>query len=317
VGVDTGAFSHEALFYTGEDEFLAGAVPFVTEGIASGEPILVVVSARRCAVLRETLGADGDRVEYADMAAVGVNPARIIPTWQRFVQDRADRGQPARGIGEPIFPSRRPAELVECQQHEALLNHAFAAPVAFRLLCPYDTRELDDRVIAEARRAHPLLQTVGSRPEPSAEFAYADAGALPRVPLPEPDAAAAAGADSLTFDAACIESVRRLTERRAWAAGLSADRVLDVTLAVHELATNSVRHGGGGGRLRVWSEPDEVVFEVADRGLVRDPLAGRRVPEPGTEGGRGLWLANQLCDLVQIRSGPDGTVVRILMGLPR
>ena len=28
-------------------------------------------------------------------------------------------------------------------------------------------------------------------------------------------------------------------------------------------------------------------------------------------GGRGVWLANQLCDLVQIRSGAAGTVVRL------
>lgn len=312
---DTGAFSHEALFYAGQDEFVAGVVPFLQEGIASGEPILVVVSAQRCAVLRQILGAGTEQVVFADMAAVGANPARIIPAWQRFVEARQDPGCPARGIGEPIFPSRRPAELVECQQHEALLNHAFADTGAFRLLCPYDTGELDAGVIAEARRAHPVLRTVGERPQQSTDFAYAEAGALLSARLPEPDAVAAAGAESMTFDAMCLDAVRRLAERRAWSAGLSADRVLDVALAVHELAANSVRHGGGWGRLRVWSEPSDLVFEVADRGLVRDPLVGRRAPRPSTEGGRGLWMANQLCDLVQIRSGPDGTVVRILMEL--
>jgi hypothetical protein len=29
------------------------------------------------------------------------------------------------------------------------------------------------------------------------------------------------------------------------------------------------------------------------------------------EGGRGVWLANQLCDLVQIRSAPRSTQVRL------
>jgi anti-sigma regulatory factor (Ser/Thr protein kinase) len=158
-----------------------------------------------------------------------------------------------------------------------------------------------------------LLRGVGDQLRHSPDFAYAEAGALLSARLPEPDAAAET--ESLTFDAGCIDAVRRLAEQRAWNAGLSAERAVDVALAVHELAANSVRHGGGWGRLRIWSEPSEVVFEVADRGVVRDPLVGRRAPEPSTEGGRGLWLANQLCDLVQLRSGPEGTVVRVLMGL--
>ena len=55
---DRGEFSHEALLYAGQDEFLDGVVPFLQEGIASGEPVLIVVSAPRCAVLREIIGAD-------------------------------------------------------------------------------------------------------------------------------------------------------------------------------------------------------------------------------------------------------------------
>jgi anti-sigma regulatory factor (Ser/Thr protein kinase) len=39
------------------------------------------------------------------------------------------------------------------------------------------------------------------------------------------------------------------------------------------------------------------------------------VPEPGQLGGRGLWLANQLCDLVQIRCSPAGATVRLRMRL--
>jgi hypothetical protein len=49
--------------------------------------------------------------------------------------------------------------------------------------------------------------------------------------------------------------------------------------------------------------------------FLRDALeAGQN--HPG--GGRGLWLTNQLCDLVQIRSGDAGTVVRahVLAGQP-
>jgi len=75
--------------------------------------------------------------------------------------------------------------------------------------------------------------------------------------------------------------------------------------------------GGGGGTLRVWREPDAVVCEVRDRGFIRDPLVGRMAPPIEQYGGRGLWIVNQLCDLVQIRSAPSGTVVRVHMHAAR
>ena len=84
-------------------------------------------------------------------------------------------------------------------------------------------------------------------------------------------------------------------------------------LATHEVATNSIRHGGGEGTLRVWHEDGMVVCEVRDRGRLDQPLAGRARPELEDGGGWGLWLANQLCDLVQIRTLPDGNVVRLLL----
>ena len=69
-------FRHEALFYAGEEEFLAGTGAFVRDGLESDEPILVVLSAPKIEALRSELGAQSERVHFADMAAVGRNPAR-------------------------------------------------------------------------------------------------------------------------------------------------------------------------------------------------------------------------------------------------
>ena len=91
---------------------------------------------------------------------------------------------------------------------------------------------------------------------------------------------------------------------------LEADVLDRAMLLVSELVTNSVRHGGGGGVLRVWRDGDALVCEVRDGGRLGDPLAGRRRPTLEQPDGRGLWLANQLCDLVQLRSSAGGTVVR-------
>ena len=61
----------------------------------------------------------------------------------------------------------------------------------------------------------------------------------------------------------------------------------------------------------VWREPGRVVCEVRGAGAIADPLADRRLPELDDPTGRGLWLANQLCDLVQIRSVRGELVVRV------
>jgi hypothetical protein len=55
-----------------------------------------------------------------------------------------------------------------------------------------------------------------------------------------------------------------------------------------------------------------MICEVRDRGYIRDDLVGRRRPPADQERGRGIWLANQVSDLLQIRTAPSGTRVRIM-----
>jgi hypothetical protein len=167
VGAKAGAawahdgFRHEALLYAGEDEFVDATAGFVADGVAADEPVLVVVGAAKVERLRAALGRDADRVQFADMADVGTNPARIIPAWRDFVGDRGHSG-PMRGVGEPIWAGRSSAELIECQRHESLLNLAFSGAPAWWLLCPYDTEALDPSVIDEARRSHPIVSEEGA-----------------------------------------------------------------------------------------------------------------------------------------------------------
>jgi anti-sigma regulatory factor (Ser/Thr protein kinase) len=84
----------------------------------------------------------------------------------------------------------------------------------------------------------------------------------------------------------------------------------DLVLAINELGTNAVRHGGGHGVLCVWPTSTSLICQIRDAGHITDPLAGRRAPVPESPGGVGLWAVNPLCDLVEIRSSPAGTTVR-------
>ena len=93
--------------------------------------------------------------------------------------------------------------------------------------------------------------------------------------------------------------------------GLAPRRVDDFVLAVSEAVTNSVCHGGGDGRVAFWVEVGVLVCDVRDGGCISDPLAGRVRPGAHQLRGRGLWLIQQLCDLVQVRREPDGQVVRL------
>jgi anti-sigma regulatory factor (Ser/Thr protein kinase) len=307
----TASFRHEALLYEGRDGLLAGALPFLREGLEHHEPMLVAVSADTIALLRDALGEDADEVQFADMAEFGRNPGRLIPAWQDFVTEHAHDGRPVRGIGEPIWAGRSAAELVECQLHESLLNVAFSHADGFSLMCPYDVGTLDDGVVHEACCSHPEVVDDGGAAHASHHYRHAAGELLAPfdLPLPTPPA----GAELLGFDRNGLREVRAVVARHAEAARLPPPRADDLVLAASEVAANSVRHGGGQGVLRVWRAGDSIVCEVRDRGQIDDALVGRHSPDLEQLDGRGLWIAHQLCDLVQLRSGHGSTVVRLFM----
>ena len=91
---------------------------------------------------------------------------------------------------------------------------------------------------------------------------------------------------------------------------LSPERRADLVFAVNEVATNAVRHADGICTTHVWRDGDTVVAELSCTSSL-DAVAGRMRPSPDALAGRGLWLVNQLCDLVELRSGHGGTTVRL------
>jgi anti-sigma regulatory factor (Ser/Thr protein kinase) len=307
---DARGFRHEAFFYADTDEFLGWAVPFVRAGLEAEEAILVALPRDTLAPLRGALDGEGELVRFAAMEELGRNPGRIISAWHDFIdaQVAVDRG--ARGIGEPIWAGRRTAELEEAVRHEALLNFAFADGPDWILACPYNTSQLDDRTLWSAEHTHPAISRP-DRAEPSGCFAPLPDGGPFAGELEPPPADAA----TLPFAAEGLSEVRRFVAAEARLAGLDGARRADLVLVANEVATNSVRHGAGRGSVRVWREGEEVVCEVRDRGRIDPgkPLIGRRRPSAEEGGGRGLWIAHQLCDLVQVRSGAGGSAVRMRM----
>ena len=113
------------------------------------------------------------------------------------------------------------------------------------------------------------------------------------------------------FRLAELPQMRSLIETTALAAGLAPSRAEEAVLAVNEVATNALLHGSPPAALRVWVDDEELTYEISDRGPgIEDELVGHVQPSATQIGGRGLWIARQLCDDVEItnRKGCTGTL---------
>jgi hypothetical protein len=299
--VDAG-LDHAALLYRGPDQLREGVARFLRETPDPDEPVLALFPEGQLTLLDDVLDAAGDRVERLDMAWAGRNPSLLIPMLLDWLHDHAG---PARVVSEPLWPGRASAEVAECLRHEALLNHVLADE-AVSVLCAYDAVHLDGEVLAGAELTHPrVIDEAG----PRASEGFGDPLEVARGerwPQPEPRPPVA----ELPFDGD-LGALRQSLSSEDAVGRLAPARRDDLVFAVNEAASNALRHGDGTCRTRVWSDGDRVVSEVHTPTLIEDPLAGRRRPDPLATGGRGLWLINQVCDLVELRSGPDGASLRM------
>ena len=309
VTTEEAGFRHEAMPYDSVHDLVIQVSEFLEPGLVRGDLVMIVVESEKTAIFRNLFG---ERVEVAAMEEVAPNPGRLISLWHDYLADNCAPGDTVWGVGEPVYPSRKPAEVVEAQIHERLLDRAFA-DTPYRLLtaCPYDTEQLSPEVIEEMEFSHLYVLEGGqTRTNPRYETDRETLlhGDLPNPPIPE---------DWFTpFTAIGLAEMRRDLAEQARDLGVLSERIPDLLLAVNEIATNSVLYAGGG-TLGVWPDNGHMVCEVRDRGYIRDDLVGRRRPDFTQERGRGIWLANQVSDLVQLRTGPSGTRVRIMFDCVR
>lgn len=119
------------------------------------------------------------------------------------------------------------------------------------------------------------------------------------------------------FDREAIAEARHALAGCAAEAGLTGSRLDAFVLAVNEMMTNAVRHGGGSGQVRLWRTGAGLACEISDAGPGAPParLNGHRLPPTSATGGRGLWLARHLCDTMGVDTGHDGTTVYLTMAI--
>ncbi len=277
---------------------------FLQEAAAVGEPVLVALPGAHLAHAREALGDVIGDARLQDVEQVGRNPGRLLSMIEEWV---ASHGGQARVVSEVVWPGRSRAEAVEALRHEALVNQALAGSGA-TVMTPFDAEHLDPDILAGVEMTYPSVVEGGRR---RAGTSYTDPLSTAFGEL-WPLEAPTGPVSEHPLDGSLVELRRAIAEDPVLGS-LSAERRSDLVFAINEAASNAVRHGNETCMTRIWHDGDEVVTEVSTRSGIPDVMVGRRRPAADALRGRGMWLINQVCDLVELRSGTSGTTLRMHM----
>jgi CheY-like chemotaxis protein len=157
---------HEALVYSSAAELAGGALPFLQQGLTSGDHLLVILREAGRTVLQQALGEDSARVAFADADTWYQSPEHAFDRYTRYLDDQIERGaHRVRVVAEIVWPqSFETADVGRWERYEAQISGALASvPVSF--ICAYDARELPPEIIIDAQRTHPILRSSeGARP---------------------------------------------------------------------------------------------------------------------------------------------------------
>ena len=306
----TALATHTALVYGGEDQFADSVGAYLREGVARDERVMAVVPPGKLDRLHDDLGADAQLVEFVD-ARDGYRPQWNV--FRAVLETLAQQpGRRLRVVAEQDLAARSQAEVRDYQRLEAMANVVFRDH-PLTLLCPYDSHSLSSELFDISRQTHSaVMDGTGCRPnEQFADPAAILQGLATVTPAP-------AGAVVLRCDGpADVSEARRIVRDHGTRAGLDADTIDDLALAVTEVLTNALTHGQAPWRLHLYDGGATWVCHVHDSGAgPGDPFTGFAPPAVPSDHGYGLWLARQLCDAVDVDVDATGTHVRLHARLP-
>jgi anti-sigma regulatory factor (Ser/Thr protein kinase) len=308
---DQVAFHHAALVYRSEQELLAAVVPAVDEGIAAGEPTLMMMDPRTAEMVRSAL-AEPSAVSFLDQSRY-TNPAAAVRQFQELVPARvADGASRVRVVAE-MSPLGTGDTWEWWARYEAAVTEA-CADLPMTSTCCYDSRVVTPDVLDDVVRAHPYL--AGGDGARAANPRHDDPERFVRGRGPE------RGADPVESTPPLVDltdpssrAARHAVLEVADRARLERAEVDGFLIGVSETVANAICHGRPPVRLRLWSVPGRMVATVGDRGPgPRDPSAGLLPTASSASAGVGLWLAHQMCGLLTLGYHDEGFTVRIISG---
>lgn len=300
---------HEAGFYGSETEFRALIVPFVEEGIAAGEPVIVGYDGPKNALVRSWL-TDPSAVTFLADNSVYATPTRAIVAYRRLFELHVAEGAgQIRATGVPPHPGNE-GSFEGWDRYEAAVNTVWDDLPVWGL-CLYDTATAPAAVLDAAERTHPRIVSPSGAHRVNGRFQeVADFEALPPVPDPLEQTT-----PMIELAGSSAAQARQALTRIG--RGRVADTILDdLLLGVSEAVSNVLIHGRAPATVRIWATPGRIVISVHDQGRgPADPLVGL-VPAASNAAtlGLGLWLIHQLDIDVALRHADDGFTVRLRGG---
>lgn len=300
---------HEAGFYGSDGEFLALIVPFVIEGLAAAEPVVIGYDARKCDLLRVALPRTA-AVTYIADKSLYASPARAIEAYRRQFDRFLAAGAGQIRIAGDVPHEGNGGRFGGWDRYESAVNVVWQDyPVWSR--CLYDAATVPDAVRDVVERSHPRLVTVGGA---SASPRYQDVAGFDALPAAGDPLESSRPALEL-LDPSPEQARNRVAEVAHGRLGTATTE--DLLFAVAEAVVNAQQHGCPPCTVGVWTGTDRVVVHVRDAGPgPADPLTGL-VPSSGGETGPGLglWLSHRLNDIdVAFISSPHGFTVRLRAG---
>jgi anti-sigma regulatory factor (Ser/Thr protein kinase) len=295
---------HNLYAYDEDAALVDHVAPFLAEGLRRREAVVVVVDARKRALLVDALGDLALRVAYIDRDGYYTRPEEALAGYdahvRRYVRDGAPR---VRVFGElPICRTQEESDTWIL--YEALLNPAFEHhPVT--ILCGLDAREQPDSVLQGSWETHPRTLDHGW----SDNNHYHRPADVVRARTPAPEDVSGLTAVPTDTDA---RALRVLLLAEMAAAEVPDAGAHGMAMAAGEVLVNAHRYGGGARSLRVGRVGERFVCEISDHGPgLDDPLAGYLPPRPGHAAGAGLWVARQMTRRLEMLSSERGLTTRL------
>jgi len=304
---------HDLFLQDSTTDFPAVAVPFLRAALDAGDTAVIATRDPLARELADALGPDDRLLVMARQDVYRTRTPAALTALRKLADERAAHGGRVRVIGETDF-GPTPRHWLEWQRYEAVVNEALRDRPLWGL-CLYDTNRLADEVVEAGLRTHPDL--VDARRRWANPDYLEPADFLRSLPVPEEPLEGTAPLLAVD-DVSDFIGLRHTVGRLLGGLGGVADLVEDLHLAIDEMTSNAVRHGGPPVALRLWGSADRVVCRISDSGPgMDDPFAGYG-PAHGSDlsrGGMGLWLARQLCDHVDVIDEGAGLTVRLATAL--
>lgn len=298
------AAQHEAVLHASPADLARQLAPIIAATLDADGIVVAALDAVHQEALQSALGDTAGAVEFADPVEVHSVPGFTVAVrWARTARRLTKPGSRALVVDQYLDGLDRGPE------HWARLDIALnvALPgLPVTVLCPYPR---DSPELARVRATHPSICAPGGS-RANSGYRQPDDAVIDFPPPPPPELGPPAAL--MAFATGALAPLRHLVGAVATAAGLGPERVADLVLAANEIASNSVEHGPGSGVLRLWDTGGKLVAEIADTGgPMNVPFPGIALPPPGGARGRGMWLASELCDVLEVWSDSDATVIRM------